>query len=405
MTNEINGGKKPVRRKSVAPIAEDAFANRQLSLFQGFLANTNDQREALSNAVDLWDSIPRYAISRVRMGAMRTAEGFLPVMELPFNYRGRPLKATIYPAQVKNKDGDRISFYPSAREELIEHALRKISAEQQIGFFDEPTYRSGARFSLHQLRKELEQQGHSLRYDELTEGLDILSLSSIEIVATNDDGDEAFTRSTYLTALTGVKRKDYDADREKRWIAQFHPLVTRSIDQVTYRQFNYQRLMRCSTQLARWLIGQLVLKYTQAAMLNSFEMRYSTIKRDSALLNGYKLERQAIAALDSAWDELKSLGTLARLTKTEQRGPRRKLEDVTYTLYPTSEFATEQKAANRRQRDSKLPELASDTKANMAVEPMGHPTDSDGNASRRIGQGAVRGAAGRHGRDGQAGVD
>jgi len=52
---------------------------------------------------------------------------------------------------------------------------------------------------------------------------------------------------------------------------------------VTYRQFNYQRLMKCSTQLARWLIGQLVLKYTQAALINSFEMRYSTIKRDSAL--------------------------------------------------------------------------------------------------------------------------
>jgi hypothetical protein len=357
MTNEIDGGKKASRRKGVAPVADDAFASRQLSLFQGFLANTDDQREALSNAVDLWDSIPRYSVSRARMGAMRTTEGFLPVMELPFNYRGRSLSATIYPAQVKTKDGKRVSFYPSAREELIEHALRKISAEQHSGFFDEPTYRSGARFSLHQLRKELEQQGHSLRYDELIEGLDILSLSAIEIVATNDDGDEAFARSTYLAALTGVKRKDYESDRDKRWIAQFHPLVTQSIDQVTYRQFNYQRLMRCSTQLARWLISQLVLKYTQAAMLNSFEMRYSTIKRDSALLSGYKLERQAVAALDSAWAELKTLGALARITKDEQRGPRSKLEDVSYILYPSAEFAAEQKAANRRQRDSRLQEL------------------------------------------------
>ena len=35
-----------------------------------------------------------------------------------------------------------------------------------------------------------------------------------------------------------------DADPSMRWAAQFHPLVTRSIDQVSYRQFNYQRLMR-----------------------------------------------------------------------------------------------------------------------------------------------------------------
>lgn len=364
MAKEDNNGKKASRRKEVAAVPDDAFASRQLSLFQGFLANTGDQREAFSNAVDLWDSLPRYAISRARMGSMRTPEGFLPVMELPFNYRGKSLTATIYPAQVKGKDGKRISYYPSAREELIEHALRKISAEQHTGFFDQPTYRSGARFSLHQLRKELEQQGHSLRYAELIEGLDILSLSAIEITATNDEGDEAFARSTYLAALTGVKRKDYDSDRASRWVAQFHPLVTQSIDQVTYRQFNYQRLMRCNTQLARWLISQLVLKYTQAAMLNSFEMRYSTIKRDSALLNGYKQERQAIAALDAAWEELRTLGALSLTKKSEERGSRNKLEDVAYTLFPTSQFSAEQKAANRRQRDSKFPDLLTDDRGN-----------------------------------------
>lgn len=353
-TSKPQGG----RRKVVAPVPDDAFASRQLSLFQGFLANTFDEREALSNAVDLWDSIPRYALSRSRMTSMRTAEGFLPVMELPFNYRGRQLTATIYPAQVKDKDGKRVSYYPSAREELIEHALRKISAEQNTGFFHQQSYRSGARFSLYQLRRELEQQGHSLRYDELIEGLDILSLSAIEIVASNDDGDEAFARSTYLAALTGVKRKDYEADRDARWTAQFHPLVTQSIDLVTYRQFNYQRLMRCRTQLARWLISQLVLKYTQAAIANSFEMRFSTVKRDSALLNGYGRERDAVAALDAAWEELKSLGALAIIKKAEKRGARAKLMDVTYTLFPTREFSAEQKAANRRQLDAKSVESA-----------------------------------------------
>jgi len=352
MTDATKTNKKP-RRRALKPIPADAFANQQLSLFQGFLANTEDEREALSNAVDLWDSIPRYAVSRVRMNAMRTAEGFLPVMEIPFNYHGRPLTATIYPAQIKGKDGKRVSYYPSAREELIEHALRRISVEQHVGFFDRPNYRSGARFSLYQLRKELEQQGHSLRYDELVEGLDILSLSSIEILARNDDGDEAFARSTYLAALTGVKRADYDADRAARWAAQFHPLVTQSIEQVTYRQFNYRRLMRCSTPLARWLIGQLVLKYTQAALTSSFDMRFSTIKRDSSLLNGYKLQRQAVAALDEAWDELKTLGALSVVKKAELRGPRAKLEDVIYTLFPSREFTSEQKAANRRQSDAR----------------------------------------------------
>lgn len=341
----------PNRKKRVAPIPPEARANQQLSLFQTLLANTDAERGELSNAIDLWDSIPRYSISRVRMSALRTAEGFLEDIEVPFRYRGHDFTAIIRPARVTGKDGQRVSYYPSAREELVEHALRKIATDQQAGFFDTVDYRSGVIFSLYALRKELESQGHSLRYDQIIEALDILSLSSIDVVARNKDGDEGFDRSTYLAALSGVRRKDYDADRSARWAAQFHHLVTRSIDRVTYRQFNYQRLMQCRTQLARWLLGQLVLKYTQAALSNSFEMRYSTIRRDSALLDGYKLERQAVAALDDAWQELQDLQTLTKFTKAEQRGIRAKLEDVIYTLYPSPEFVAEQKAANRRQND------------------------------------------------------
>nr|WP_011117672.1 hypothetical protein [Acidithiobacillus ferridurans]AAC80181.1 replication protein [Acidithiobacillus ferridurans] len=345
--------KNPPTRRSVAPVSDTAFAGWQLSLFQGFLANTDDQVESLSNAVDLWDSIPRYSISRARMNTMRTADGFLGVASCHSTIVVEHIRQEYIPHRLKINDGQWKSYYPSAREELVEYALRKISAEQGAGFFDRSTYRSGARFSLYQLRKELEQQGHQLAYDQIIEALDILSLSSIEIECATDSGDGAFARSTYFAALSGVKRKDYETHRDTRWIAQFHPLVTQSIDHVTYRQFNYQRMMTCSTQLARWLIGQLVLKYTQAAMLNSFEIRYSTIKRDSALLAGYKLDRQAIAALDQAWDELKSLGALSTVKKIEQRGARSKLEDVIYTLHPTQEFVAEQKAANRRQNNAK----------------------------------------------------
>lgn len=343
----------PARRRSIKAVPGEAFANQQMTLFQGFLANTNDERAALSNAVDLWDSVPRYSISRARMNALRTPDGYLPVLELPFQYRGRALTAVIYPAQVKVKGGKRASFYPSAREELVEHALRRISAEQQAGFFDRPNYRSGAKFSLYLLRRELESKGHSLRYDELIEALDVLSLSAIEIVSSDPNAPEPFARSTYLPGLTGVRRVEYEADRTARWGVLFHPLVTSSIDQVTYRQFNYQRLMRCTTQLARWLLGQLVLKYTQAALTNSFEIRFSTIQRDSALLNGYKQQRQAVVALDDAWAELKTLGALHTIKKVEQRVARGKLEDVVYTIYPTQQFASEQKAANRRISDGK----------------------------------------------------
>lgn len=350
MKKSIRSVRRPRGEKKATQ--DGILENHQLTLFQGFLANNEDERELLSNAVAIWDNIPRYSVSRARMNALRTTDGFLEDIALPFQYNGRMFKAIIHPARIKSKSGARMSYYPSAREELIEHALRKLSAEQNAGFFDRPNFRSGVLFSLHLLRKELETQGHSLRYDEIIEALDILSLSTIDIVSSNNEGEEICARSSYLDQLTMIRRKDYEADRSARWSAQFHPLVTQSIDRITYRQFNYQRMMKCRSQLARWLLNQLVLKYTQAAMLTPFEMRYSTIKRDSALLNGYRLERQAIAAVDDAWQELKDLSALTSVSKKEKRGERNKIEDVIYSLLPTHEFIAEQKAANRRLTNS-----------------------------------------------------
>ena len=160
MTDEAAAKKKP-RRRALKPVPVDAFANQQLSLFQGFLANTDDGRDALSNAIDLWDNIPRYTVPRKKQDELRMAGGFLPVRKVDFQYRGKAYTAQIRPArlEVKDKDGwptgETLEHYPSAREELIEHALRKLAAEQYAGFFDKPDYRSGVAFTLYRLRQEL----------------------------------------------------------------------------------------------------------------------------------------------------------------------------------------------------------------------------------------------------------
>ena len=41
MTDNNASKKKQSKCKGVAPVPDEAFASRQLSLFQGFLANTN----------------------------------------------------------------------------------------------------------------------------------------------------------------------------------------------------------------------------------------------------------------------------------------------------------------------------------------------------------------------------
>lgn len=329
---------------------KDAFANKQLDIFQNFYVNTDEQRSDTSNSIELWDSVPRYSISQLTMNKMRDDKGRLDLLEIHFNYRQTSLKAIIQPALIqeeKNGVKSTVSYYPSANEELIEEALRKIATIQKMGFH-EPMKRSGVVFTLYQLREELRQRGHARTYFDIVKSLNILSKSIIELKG--EKKQNAYTKSnTYLSNVTSVTRVDLAEDPNAKWHVQFHPLVTDSIDKLTYRQFNYQQLMSHSTQLARWLHKYLVTKYTMASKMKPFEMRYSTIKRDSAMLSGYKVERQAIAACDFSMEELKTQKIAHEIKRQVNTGARNKIIDVVYTITPTLDFIAEVKAANARQ--------------------------------------------------------
>ncbi len=110
--------------------------------------------------------------------------------------------------------------------------------------------------------------------------------------------------------------------------------------------------MSHSTQLARWLHKQLVLKNTFAEMSKRFEMRLSTIKRDSGLLDGYKRSRDGVDALETAFAELTERGVLMSYKREDVPGPRGKLLDVIFDLYPNVEFVREVEAANKRKTDA-----------------------------------------------------
>jgi hypothetical protein len=279
--------KKPDKAAALPKKAD--FQNVQLDLFQRFLCNTELERDQLSNTFDLWDSIPRYSVSRQAMDKERKAHGFLDLMEINFQYRGTSLQVIIQPARVREKkNGATKDYYPSANEELIEDTLRKIATEQNHGYFDKPNYRSGVMFTLHMLREELKKRGHTRSYQQIVLSLNILASSIIEIRTVNGKNGEGFAKNAYFPSLSAVSRNKLADDPKAKWIVQFHPLVTQAIDALTYRQFNYAQMMSHSIQLARWLHKQLSLKFTFASLTTSFEMRYSTVKRDSALLDGYK---------------------------------------------------------------------------------------------------------------------
>jgi hypothetical protein len=332
-------------------LAKPDFENRQLYLFQDFLANTDEERDRLSNLIDLWDNVPRYSVSRKHMAKARINGQFLQHHVAQFQYKGKMFTRTLLPARVEDLDGTHRDYYASATEELVEDALRKLAIDQQAGYFDKTNYRCGVVFTLYQLRQELKKRGHSRSYQQIVLALNILSGSTIEIRAAGNG--EILTRSTYLPHLAAVSRKRLRDDPRAKWIVQFHPLITGSIDTVTYRQYNYALMMNHRTQLARWLHKQLVLKYTFASPLNPFEVRYSTIKRDSGLLDAYDRQRDAIEALEAAFDELKASRVVHSIERKDITGARGKLQDVVFTLYASMDFIGDTKAASKRLNGAK----------------------------------------------------
>ena len=342
----------PPNHKKPLPPKDEDFGSLQISLFRDLLCNTGEERDSLANVFDLWDGIPRYSISRLQQDKWRKAGAFPQLHNILFHYRGRELRATIQPAWIEGKDGSITGYYPSANEELIEDVLRKIATDQNSGYFDPKQRRGGVVFTLYMVRKELENRGHARTYEEINLSLEIMARSVI-ITGTADGQEGEFTsNSLYLNNLYRVSKTQRIADPEAKWFVDFHPLASRAFDDLTYRQFNYARLMSHKSQLARWLDKVLSLKYLNASPLYPFEMRLSTIIRDSKLLDSYGRLRDAVSAVDLAFEELRICQPpLLRLKpdKNMVLGERGKILDVVYKLHPSREFVAEVKAASKRQ--------------------------------------------------------
>jgi hypothetical protein len=322
------------------------FDNRQLSLFQNLLFNTYEERDRLSHAIELWDSTPRYSFNRKAMNKARINGQFLEPRKITFQYKGLTYTLTATPARLEDPDGVFRDYFPGATEEIVEEALRKLAIEKQVGYFDKPNYRSGVLFSLYELRQELKERSHERTFQDLVHALNVLA-HSVLTIKPHMEGEAKITAAC-LPSLVAVSRAKLNTDPKAKWQVQFHPLVTASIDRLDYRQHNYHLSMSLTTQLARWLNKQLVLKYTAASVMNPFEMRYSTIRRDSHLLERYGRARDAIAALEEAFKELQDRNVIMEVARSDISGQRGKLLDVTFRLIPTPRFVAEVKAANRR---------------------------------------------------------
>lgn len=154
-----------------------------------------------------------------------------------------------------------------------------------------------------------------------------------------------------LENLAGTTREDYLADPKQLWRARLPEPISESINNITYRQFNYGTLMDLKSPLARWFHKRLSHNYTQAHYTNKYSILQTTIERDSGLVKHPRKDRR-MDYVQGVLNELIEAKVLEgfendpEYTKTGKR-----IVSMKYHLQPSYDFVQEMKAANARQRD------------------------------------------------------
>ena len=329
--------KEPDKKPPIHPIE-----SVQYDLFCQFVAN--DQND-VSNTVEAWESIPKYFFTPQKTQKLRTESGHADPYKWEYEYKGVPCVVKIQPALIEQKEGGYKAFFPSVTEELVEEALKKIFTDQQYGIHDPKNSESWVRFTLSMVQKELKSRHRSRSRNEIKQAIEVMSSC---IITLYKDGTEIW-KGSILQDLITVGRKEYLADTDAQHAARLPLFISYSIGRLEYRQFNYDRLMSCDQQLTRWIYKLLINRFKQASLLTDYNFLYSKLSRDSGLLQ-QGTERKNRQKVTSSLDELIKRGVLM-IYQEEPKKEGKKIIDVKYTVTPTSEFASEQKAANKRNKD------------------------------------------------------
>jgi len=335
-----NKNKKPVKKRK-PPAA--SIKSLEYDLFGRYLGD----QDSLSNTIELWDGIPKYFVAKQAQDRQRDDKGRLSVLEHAFQYKGVNCNVVIQPASIRQKDGSYKDYYPSAGEEMVEDVIRKIFTDQAYAHHDPQNTESWVRFSLQMIKKELAGRKKTRSVDQIKQSIEILSRSVISFYV---KGEEVYT-NPILADLTRVTRKDYIDDPTGHWMARLPALISKSVNELSYRQYNYALMFSLKSQLSRWLHKRLSHNYVNAGLSSPYEILLSSVIRDSGMLPHQRMNDR-VKAFEATIDELvaKRILTQQSKRKEERRGKGNKIDDILFSLCADPAFIKDVKAANARKK-------------------------------------------------------
>jgi hypothetical protein len=323
------------------PVEELKTTPSQLSLFQTTFAPSS------SSSIELYDAMPKYFASPKEMERQRRENGgqFLETLKRNFVHRGVGYELFIRPARIATKDGEEREYYPTKREHLIEQALRKLATNPLNGI-----YLGGnlaVQFSLSELRRELERTGHGLSYGSLMEGLHVNSATQLTL--RTGDGKNVIAAAIFPT-LMHASREQWQRDpKDTKCYVKFHPLVTLSVEELSYRELNYETMMKLDRLLSYYLFHRMSHLYVQAAYDKPYTILLSTLVRDAGMVNSPN-PSDNVKRVRRSLQELQDKRVIMYWSEEVTRGENNRILEVKFSLFPSPQFKDDVIKANLHHR-------------------------------------------------------
>ncbi len=203
----------------------------------------------------------------------------------------------------------------------------------------------------------------------LIEKTKLFSGKKIAFVASNNIPVTNMTRLTTIVSLYDIltilfTKMAFDHRRSKADLQRARPSDEDLDAYFDYAkkyfvlQFNYEKYMELSMQLSRWVYKQLINRFTNASIINSYHIALTKIEAKSALLQMVNTRDKRIQC-EKALKELKDLDVIRDWSVENTHMDGRKITDVVYDLLPHPGFIADQKATNARLRDAKAARINS----------------------------------------------
>ena len=313
----------------------------QMELFEALMP----AEKQFSNTIEFYDFCPKYVYWRVE----RLQDKFLDRLERDFECRGQNYRISIDPAKIKDSDGVVRDYFPGVVEELVEDALRKLAVDGHGLFLDD---QAAVTFTLYELQQELAKTGHTYSLDQIKKALMVCVGTTIHLTTTS--GETVF--SDHLFETVGLNtREDWKGQGKKtKAFVRFNSLVTKSIKEGSWRQFNYEISMRFKHVVSRQLNKRMSHNFTQANLAANYNISLSTMIRDFGL-TPYKYMRDNLRYVLKALDEMVKKRVIRgyEVKNVFDANRKNKLIDAVIEIKPDIYFADQTIKANLKQKNVK----------------------------------------------------